>query len=155
MGKDNHDQRDGAESRSYPISKNDILAMIGILRSVTKIMKVSPFLYAAFIIMCAPLYFFCEDSTISVIDNLFYISPIVMFLFIIMSYQLKFCKWYRLQCVLPFLPQGLGLVDTYVYEFGENVTYVLLLLYGIIFLLSILNTYFVFIKKPGLRRQGS
>lgn len=120
--------------------------MIGILRSVTRIVKVSPFLYAAFIIMCAPLYFFCEDSITSIIDNLFYVSPIVMLLFIIMSYQLKFCKWYRLQCVLPFVPQCLGFVDAYVYELNEKAAYAVFITYIAIFLLSLLNTYFVFIR---------
>ena len=148
MQKDNHDKKDGAVNTSLQRNnKDEILAMIGILRSVTRIVKVSPFLYVAFIIMCTPLYFFCEDSVTSVIDNLFYVSPIVMLLFIIMSYQLKFCKLYRLQCVFPFLPQGLGFVDAYVYELNEKTAYAVFITYVIIFLLSLLNTYFVFIKK--------
>ena len=63
MQKDNHDKKDGAVNTSLQRNnKDEILAMIGILRSVTRIVKVSPFLYVAFIIMCTPLYFFCEDT---------------------------------------------------------------------------------------------
>lgn len=123
--------------------KEDVISLLDILRSVTKILKVFPFVYAALIVSLSPFYLI--DN---VIGNFFYVSPIVIALLIILSYRLKFCKWYRVQCTLPLLQQCVGL-------FGNSHTCcTIFMLYVTILTLSLVNTYFVFIRNPHLHRQG-
>lgn len=128
---------------------NDMRTAFSRLRDVTRIMKVAPFVYAVILIVIAFLYVLCNEETLYIIDKTFYVSPLVVMLFFMLSYKLKFCNWYRLQCSLPLIPQSVVYIDSYVYEFSENVTYLSLAFFGLIFLVSLINTYFVFIKRAG------
>lgn len=129
------------------VSHNDILKAIQILRNITLAVKVVPFVYAGIYILCMLAYLFCSDETATIVDMLFYVSPLTCMLFFFISYILKFCNWYRLQCVLPILPTCNVFVDEYIYTYGQEVAVVNILLAGLIFVLSLVNTYFVFTKK--------
>lgn len=126
---------------------SNIVAAINILRKVTIAAKVAPFVYAVIYIVFYALYIWVSDVFLSAIERFFYISPLVIATFIYLSYQLKFCKWYRLQCLLPIFPQVLGIVDRYVYAFGEYSARALVVMTVLIFILSLVNIYFTFIKK--------
>lgn len=123
-----------------------VLTAIGILRKVTKFVKCAPFVYA--LIYLGVMIFYVELSieADAVLDELFYVSPIVCFAFIRLSYYLKLCNWYRLQCCLPMLPTCVVLIDENVYEFGMEIAAVNFATITLIILLSLVNAYFVFIK---------
>lgn len=126
---------------------SNIVAAINILRKVTIATKVAPFIYAGIYIVFYALYIWVGDVFKLMIERFFYVSPLVIATFIYLSYQLKFCKWYRLQCILPVFPRVLGIVDRYVYQFGEYSARVLVVMTALIFVLSLINIYFTFIKK--------
>lgn len=134
---ENNGKRDGSH----------IVAAINILRNVTIATKVAPFVYAGIYIVFYALYIAVSDVFLSAIERFFYVSPLVIATFIYLSYQFKFCKWYRLQCILPVFPQVLGLIDRYVYAFGEYSARALVVMTALIFVLSLINIYFTFIKK--------
>lgn len=129
------------------ISHSEIMKAIKILRNITLAVKVVPFVYAGIYILCMLAYLFCSDETATIVDMLFYVSPITCMLLFFISYILEFCNWYRLQCVLPILPTCNVFVDEYIYTYGQEVAIVNILLAGLIFTLSLVNTYFVFLKK--------
>lgn len=135
------------ENRERDITKEQIIRAIGILRKVTIVVKVAPFIYATIFLLCMIGYVTLSDGVISVLDMLFYVSPITCITFIRLSYLLKLCNWYRLQCCLPMFPLPFIIIDEYVNMFQETAVVVHLSLTIVIFLLSLINTYFVFIKK--------
>lgn len=134
---ENNGKRDGSH----------IVAAINILRKVTIATKVAPFVYAGIYIVFYALYIAVSDVFLLAIERFFYVSPLVIATFIYLSYQLKFCKWYRLQCLLPIFPQVLGIIDKYVYQFGEYSARALVVMTALIFVLSLVNIYFTFIKR--------
>lgn len=127
-------------------SKNDIMAIVFILRKVTAIVKVYPFIYTFLYILCMFGYMIFSEGMCVLLDQLFYTSPIVVSCNVLLSYALKLCKWHRLQCILPMIPLLPLLVD-YIYPLnniavGVNTTFIIALC-----LLSIVNAYFVFRKR--------
>lgn len=123
-----------------------VLSAIGILRNVTRFVKIVPFVYAVLFLLCMMPYWNCDEIILDIIDQCVYVSPIVSLTFIRLSYYLKLCNWYRLQCILPILPFPIVLIDEHIYEFGSMAMWINFVITTLIFLLSLVNAYFVFIR---------
>ena len=124
----------------------DILALVRILRKVTMIVKIYPFVYAVLYALCMIGYLVCDDVVSVMLDQLFYTSPIVVSCNILLSYSLKLCKWHRLQCLLPMIPLIALLVDMTIYPISKIASTINALTIMLLFILSLINAYFVFIK---------
>lgn len=128
-------------------SNRDIIAIVTILRKTTRIVKVYPFIYAMLYVMCMFGYMLFSENVASILDQLFYTSPIVVSCNIALSYSLKLCKWHRMECSLPLIPMLPLFVDYYIYPLnniavGINTTIMIILCFA-----SLINAYFVFIKS--------
>lgn len=122
------------------------MGIVRILRTVTVTVKVFPFLYALIFIPSMFAYMvFSEDACI-VLDTLFYMSVLMVAFLIRLSYCVKLCIWHRLQCCLPLLPQPIIFIDNYIYCFDQTAIVINVWLAIIIFTLSLINAYFVFMK---------
>lgn len=53
------------------VDKNDVIAIVRILRRVTAIVKVYPFLYSMLYVSCMLVYMFCSDEASTLCDQLF------------------------------------------------------------------------------------
>lgn len=124
----------------------DILALVRVLRKVTTIVKIYPFVYAVLYALCMIGYLVCDDAVSVMLDQLFYTSPIVVSCNILLSYSLKLCKWHRLQCLLPMIPLITLLVDMTIYPISKIASTINALTIILLFTLSLINAYFVFIK---------
>ena len=128
------------------VEHKDILAIVRILRKVTKIVKIYPFVYAVLYALCMIGYLVCDDIVSVMLDQLFYNSPIVVSCNILLSYSLKLCKWHRLQCLLPMFPLIPLFVDYLIFPVSKLVFTINALTIILLFALSLINAYFVFIK---------
>lgn len=128
------------------VDNKDILALVRILRKVTKIVKIYPFVYAVLYALCMIGYLVCDDIVSVMLDQLFYTSPIVVSCNILLSYSLKLCKWHRLQCLLPMFPLIPLFVDYLVFPVSKLAFTINALTIMLLFILSLINAYFVFIK---------
>ena len=128
------------------VEHKDILAIVRILRKVTKIVKIYPFVYAVLYALCMIGYLVCDDFVSIMLDQLFYTSPIVVSCNIMLSYSLKLCKWHRLQCLLPMTHLITLLVDVTIYPISKIASTINALTIILLFALSLINAYFVFIK---------
>lgn len=117
-----------------------------IVKSVTAVVKHFPFLYAFGLILYWLIAPILSYEVISTVDSLIFLSAIMVAFLIRLSYCVKLCIWHRLQCALPLLPQAIAQFDEYIYEFGEYVSVVNYTSTGIVFTLSLINAYFVFMK---------
>ncbi len=148
MEKENQGIRDGkGKIFSQRVDADYMLRSIAILRNVTKAVKVAPFLYVMAYMLTMPFYIFCDGIIVDVLDILLYMSPVAVLLLVVLSYSLKFCAWHRFQCILPTLAQAVALVDSYFYQLSESVAILLVSTCIVVTLLSLLNTYFVFIRE--------
>lgn len=130
------------------------MGIVEILRKVTVTVKVFPFFYALIYIPSMFAYLvFSEDACI-MIDTIFYISFITVAFLIRLSFCVKLCIWHRLQCCLPLFPQPIVFIDNYIYRLGETLATINVCLAILLFFLSLINAYFVFIR-PAVRNKRS
>lgn len=123
-----------------------ILGAIQILRRVTKTVKIAPFVLAVLYMLSMIGYMVFSDTIATILDYLFYISPSTIVILLILSKSTKMCVWHRLECVLPMVSMLPALFDDLIIELTNVAAYINASTIALIFLLSLLNAYFVFIK---------
>lgn len=69
--------------------------LINILRRVTLVVKVAPFVAAFFYLITILSYMFMSDAFITVLDLMVYVSPLCMVLMLALSRALYMCKCCR------------------------------------------------------------
>lgn len=125
----------------------NIEGAIQILKKATATVKVAPFAFALLYLAALVIYLLFNDTVATIADMLFYVSPVAVFFNLRMSKIFKMCKWHRLECLLPLLPIVIVFVNGFGFIIPDIAVYVNWSVNLIIFLLSLLNAYFVFIKK--------
>ena len=124
-----------------------ILGAIQILRKVTRIVKIAPFVLAVLFMLSMIGYMAFSDTVATVLDFLFYISPSTIVILLILSKSTKMCAWHRLECILPMVSMLPALFDELIMSLTNVAAYINASTIAFIFLASLLNAYFVFIKK--------
>ena len=118
-----------------------ILSSLNILRNVTRIIKIAPFIYTLIYIVFLAMQILGWESIMPLMESMCYVSPIVIITLFILSHSLKLCFFYRLQCLLSAAPQIFVLIDEYLYEFGTLSVSLATVFMGTVFLLSMINVY--------------
>lgn len=117
------------------------------MKKATATVKVAPFAFALLYLTALVVYLLFNDTIATVTDMLFYVSPVSVFFNLRMSKIFKMCKWHRLECLLPLLPIVIVFVNGFGFIIPDIAVYVNWSVNLITFLLSLVNAYFVFIKK--------
>lgn len=115
------------------------------LRRITLAVRVLPFIYTALFLILFGSYSFLPDPALDIVDHICFISPVVVIAHIIYSRMLRMCKWHRVACALPLLPQGVDLFDNYIYRFywGEYiVVLVTIIITSLLFLYCVYRVFF-------------
>ena len=133
--------------------RDRILALIEKLRKITLVVQVAPFIYTGLYILIIVTYLFASESVLSVLDTLFYVSPVVIVVFLVESKVLNLCKWHKLACSLPLLPQIEVAFDRYVYECSLSEAQVLVSLVALMAVLLLVAAYKVFIVPKDERKR--
>ncbi|MBD5367230.1 MAG: hypothetical protein HDR82_09600 [Bacteroides sp.] len=122
-----------------------------IVRSVTLTVKHFPFYYAAGLLIFWFLAPALSATTVIMLDSLIVLSALMTLFLIRLSYCVRLCIWHRLQCTLPLLPQLSAHIDSHIWSFGTYTATANTALMILIFTLSLINAYKVFIK-PTVRK---
>lgn len=123
-----------------------ILGAIQILKSVTKTVKIAPFVLAVLYMLSMVGYMLFSDTVATILDYIFYISPSTIVILLILSKSTKMCAWHRLECILPMVSMLPALFDELIMNLTNVAAYINASTIAFIFLASLLNAYFVFIK---------
>lgn len=126
------------------VRQDKVLKAIRILRDVTVIVKIFPFLSSLLYIIFFLAQLLFQNDVVYEMESLFYISAFVVVLLIVLSYRLRLCKWHRIQCLLLFMPQVFSYIDMYVYEYGVHSAIIADIALTFILAVSILNAYKMF-----------
>lgn len=124
--------------------------LFSIVKPVTVTVKLFPFFYALGLLLfwlIAPALSF---DVVTAIDSLIFLSALMVLFLIRLSYCVKLCIWHRLQCSLPLIPQAFAQIDNY-FDLGIYFAVTYNAIMGIVFILSLINAYFVFIK-PAVKK---
>lgn len=106
------------ESRANDI--NTLKDLIHKLRSITLAVQFIPFVYTTIYIGVLVAYSHAREPFLVVLDTLFYVSPLLICLLLVESKILQLCKWHKMACVLPILPQTANIVDSLFFEFSTT-----------------------------------
>lgn len=128
------------------VKQDKVLKAIRILRDVTVIVKIFPFLSSLLYIIFFLAQLLFQNDVVYEMESLFYISALVIVLLIVLSYRLRLCKWHRIQCLLLFMPQVFSYIDMYVYEYGVHSAIIADIALTFILAVSVLNAYKMFVK---------
>lgn len=126
--------------------QEDVIKVAKVARSATNTVRAFPFFYAVALILFWIVAPMLDYDALTAIDSLIFLSAAMVALLIRLSYCVKLCKWHRLQCSLPLLPQIVDKIDVYIYEFGTYLAIINYAVLGVIAVLSLVNAYFVFMK---------
>lgn len=121
--------------------------ILNVLRRATILVKVMPFAFVLFYLVGITSYMYLPDVAIRWVDLSFYISPASVIYSLLLSKVFKLCKWHRRECVLPLLGIISIAINDFVIEYGaygELANWILIIT---ILSFSLINAYFVFIKK--------
>ena len=97
-------------------SRSDLVA---ILRRITLAVQVFPFIYTALFVFLFTAYSLTEGVWLDILDYASFVSPVVVFAHLIYSRMLRMCRWHRIACALPLLPQAVDQFDLYVCQLGH------------------------------------
>lgn len=117
------------------------------LRDITIAVQIMPFIYTAVYIAIMVLYLFLSESARFILDTLFYVSPFIAIGFLIESKVLELCRWHRLACILPILPQLIVFIDYHIIELTEIESYISIATPIILAILLLLSAYKVFFSN--------
>lgn len=126
------------------VRQDKVLKAIRILRDVTVIVKIFPFLSSLLYIIFFLAQLLFQNDVVYEMESLFYISAFVVVLLIVLSYRLRLCKWHRIQCLLLLMPQVFSYIDMYVYEYGVHSAIIADIALAFILAVSVLNAYKMF-----------
>lgn len=126
------------------VRQDKVLKAIRILRDVTVIVKIFPFLSSLLYIIFFLAQLMFQNDVVYEMESLFYISAFVVVLLIVLSYRLRLCKWHRIQCLLLLMPQIFSYIDMYVYEYGVHSAIIADIALTFILAVSVINAYKMF-----------
>lgn len=93
--------------------------LVAILRRVTFTVQLLPFMYSFFYIVSLVLYNNVNEEAQLTLDSLFYVSPVCITAFLVLSKALHLCGWHRTACTIPAIPLVLNFIDYYIINFSE------------------------------------
>lgn len=123
----------------------DLKGLVDTLRHVTTAVQIIPFIYVAIYIVVLSVYYVASGDVLWLADTLFYVSPMTVIAFLLLSRVLHLCKWHRRAVMLPLLPQIVNMLDYYIIDMSEiaaQVNIILFVCMAIILLIAAYNVSF-------------
>ena len=124
----------------------DLKRLVDTLRRVTTAVQVLPFVYSALSIVTLSVYNFIPEEAQSQLDTLFYISPVCIVAFLILSKLLRLCKWHKTACILPAIPKIVGFIDCYIITLTVSEAYIINAVIIVMTVLLLIAAYKVFFR---------
>lgn len=100
--------------------RDAVSRVIEILRKVTRIVQIAPFVYLAFYSAYLIIGCFSSDALVSLADGVIFSSPFTTTGMLFLSRLLKLCRWHKAACLIPSASQIEGIIDSYLFTFTQN-----------------------------------
>ena len=94
--------------------------VIGILRRLTRVVQLIPFIYLLLYAAVMLLGGFASEETLCIADSVLVMSPIATGGMMAASKMLKLCRWHKIACLIPTTSQVEGFVDSFVFTFTQE-----------------------------------
>jgi hypothetical protein len=122
---------------------NELRKVVKKLRLATTLVKLLPFVCAAFYIICLITYLWGSDAVLFYVDSLFYISPLMVGVIWILGAVFECCKWHRLQCAILLMPTIASYLDVW-FDFSAIASWINWATLSVVVVGSLYNAYRMF-----------
>lgn len=103
-----------------PDPKGAVSRLVAVLRRVTRIVQLLPFVYLLLLSAYLLTEYFLPDWALGIADNVLN-APIVAIIGLLgVGELLKLCAWFRTACLMPILPKIESWVDSFVITFTQE-----------------------------------
>lgn len=123
----------------------DLEGLVKTLRYVTAAVQILPFVYTVLYLVALGIALFASEDVVRISDSLFYVSPVTILAFLILSRLLHLCIWHKTACVLPLLPQVVSFIDYNIVELSIRAATLNIIVFGLIGVALLLAAYKTFI----------
>lgn len=103
-------------------------------------------MYSFFYIVSLVLYNNVNEEVQITMDSLFYVSPVCIIAFLVLSKALRLCGWHKTACAIPAIPLVVNFIDYYVINFSEAFASAFSYMIAGMCILLLVAAYNVFIK---------
>ena len=111
--------------------RDAVSRVIGILRKVTRLVQLAPFVYLAFYSAYLIIGCFIPDDMVCLADGVMFSSPLATAAMLVLSKVLKLCRWNKAACLIPSASQIEGVVDSYLFSFTQVEIIIINILLGV------------------------
>ena len=112
--------------------RDAVSRVIDVLRRVTRLVQIAPFVYLALYSFYLIAGVFVPDEAVCFADGVMVSSPVVTSVFLVLSRLLKLCRWHRAACLIPSISHVEGVVDCYFFTFTQGEIIFINILIGVI-----------------------
>lgn len=102
-----------------PDRRAAISRLTGILRKITRIVQIVPFVYLVLYILMLLTERFLPENILCIEDMLFAISPMATVGMLGLSRLLRLCAWHKVACLLPTSTHAVNYIDTQLFQFTQ------------------------------------
>lgn len=110
----------------------DLEGLVKTLRYVTAAVQILPFVYTVLYLVALGIALFASEDVVRISDSLFYVSPVTILAFLILSRLLHLCVWHKTACILPLLPQVVSFIDYNIVELSIRAATLNIIVFGLI-----------------------
>lgn len=128
------------------MGRNELEFLVKTLRQTTTAVQILPFVYSVLYVILLSTYQFVPEDFQATMDNLFYVSPVCMVAFLILSKTLRMCKWHKTACIIPIIPQVVNFIDCHVVMLCKDAAIVFNVTLAAMVVLLLISAYKVFFK---------
>lgn len=103
-----------------PDPKGAVSRLVAVLRKVTRIVQLLPFVYLLLLSVYLLTEYILPDWALGIADNVLN-APLVAIIGLIgVGKLLKLCAWFRTACLMPILPKIESWVDSFIVTFTQE-----------------------------------
>ena len=103
-----------------PDPRGAVSRLVAVLRKVTRIVQLLPFVYLLLLSVYLLTEYFLPDWALGIADNVLN-APVVAIIGLLgVGKLLKLCAWFRTACLMPILPKIESWVDSFVITFTQE-----------------------------------
>jgi hypothetical protein len=103
-----------------PDPKGAVSRLVAVLRKVTRIVQLLPFVYLLLLSVYLLTEYILPDWVLGIADNVLN-APVVAIIGLLgVGKLLKLCAWFRTACLMPILPKIESWVDSFIVTFTQE-----------------------------------
>ena len=103
-----------------PDRRSAVEAVVGVLRRLTRIVQIAPFVYLFVYAVYLLSSWALPDEVLGFLDSIIFVSPMASGGMLVLSRILKLCKWHKAAVLIPLSSQTESYIDGFFFPFTQN-----------------------------------